>query len=47
MTAFLLKECNQTVGAGLLAKAVDQSAEILNGQPPSLASQLPQVFVFA
>ncbi|MGF6327155.1 hypothetical protein ABH909_000033 [Pseudomonas sp. BS3782 TE3695] len=34
------------VGAGLLAKAVCQSTEMLNGPAPSRASPLPQGYVF-
>nr|TSB52119.1 hypothetical protein FEE99_10345 [Pseudomonas sp. ef1] len=39
--------CNNTnpVGASLLAKAVGQSAKMLNGPPPSRAGSLPQVRV--
>ncbi|HCT07329.1 MAG TPA: hypothetical protein DIW86_18380 [Pseudomonas sp.] len=34
-------ECDQTVGAGLLAKAVQQSPDVLNDTPHSRASPLP------
>jgi hypothetical protein len=34
------------VGAGLLAKAVCQSTEMLNGPAPSRAGPLPQGLVF-
>ncbi|WP_157836076.1 hypothetical protein [Pseudomonas sp. H1h] len=36
-----------TVGAGLLAKAADQTTDELNDTPPSRASPLPQWIAFS
>ena len=42
LNAVCLKECDQNVGAGLLAKAAGQAMKLLNVKPSSRASSLPQ-----
>jgi len=46
LNAVCLKECDQNVGAGLLAKAVGQAMQMLNVKPASRAGSLPQVTAF-